>query len=656
MRSLRVSVSHLAFFLLLIFGPSLLAFDDWLPITPEDQKITAESEKGADAVILYHEEIADDNTSHRHVYKRLKILTEKGKQRANVEIPFDASIVGITDIRGRTVAPDGTITPFTGKAFNTTIAKGHGIKYQAKTFTLPNVQVGSIIEWKYSEYWEKYVFAPHWTVQEDVPQKHAKFAFIPFNKAGHEVVDERGDIKDRVYYSLIGLPESTKLNSVNNRMELELKDIPAFEEEEYAPPDTVLKMRVNFYYGTSKMAKPQEFWKEEGKYWSKDVEKFIGHPDAMAAPLKEIVSPSDTAEQKLHKIYAYVQKIKNLSYENQEGRLEELMQADKEKRTAETIVRRQEGRRDEITRVFVALARAAGIQAYVMRVADRDETIFQANLPNPSQLTSEIAIATLDGKEQFLDPGTWHCPYGLLAWPHNSSQGLRQMPGGGTEIAPTPQASYKDAVSKRVGRLALAADGSAHGQVAIAWAGIEALNHRINGFKTDDAGRQKELEDELRALLPPGSTVELLQARGWETADTQLSATFKVDIPGYASSTGKRMLVPSELFESAKMQLFVHGERKQPVYFNYPFYTIDDVQVSFPAGMRVESLPQTQPVRTDFSLYKVQRSLNGNTISMSRDFAMAGIAFKQPDYPELKKFFDGVNTGDSESVVLAAGQ
>src|SRR5689334_4757397 len=164
---------------ILASAPGLMAFDDWQPITQEELKMTADSAHPADAIILYHEETADDMTRHRYVYLREKILTEKGLSRANVEIPFDATEIGVTDIRGRTIAPDGTITPFTGKAFNSTIVKAHGVKYLAKTFTLPNVQVGSIIEWKYTEYWEDVVFAPHWVLQDDLVTKHAKFAFVP---------------------------------------------------------------------------------------------------------------------------------------------------------------------------------------------------------------------------------------------------------------------------------------------------------------------------------------------------------------------------------------------------------------------------------------------------------------------------------------------
>jgi hypothetical protein len=658
MRHVRVILGFFAFLLVIAAARPLRASDDWLPISPEDQKITAESANGADAIILYHEETSDDNTRHRFVYMRIKVLTEKGKSRADVQIPYDAAYVGISDLKARTVSPDGTVTPFTGKAFDKNVVKGHGISFRAKSFTLPNVQVGSIIEWKYTEFWDEFVRAPHWNVQEDLPQKHAKFAFIPISLKGlgEYVADERGGVDDRVLYSFIGLPQTTAIKAQpDGRFELELKDIPAFQEEPFSPPEDVLKWRVDFYYGTDKMTKPQAFWKEEGKYWSRDVEKFVARPNT--AILKEIVGPTDSPDQKLHKIYAYVQKFKNLNYDQSDATLRELLDSQsKQKRTVETVLSKQEGYRDEIARAFIALARAVGIQAYAMRVADRDRVFFQANIPNRNQLTSELAIAVVDGKEVFLDPGTPFCPYGLLPWRHTSTQGMRQLPGGATEIASTPPASYKDAISKRVARLALSADGSVHGQIAVGWAGMEALEHRLDGFRTDEAGRKKELEDEVKSMLPPGAVVQQLQATGWDTPGTQLTATFKVEVPSFASSTGKRLLVPSGLFEGAQTQPFEHGERKQPVYFNYPYYAIDDVKISFPSDMKIENLPQDQPLKTDFSFYRVQRNADGNSFSMTRDFAMGGIAFVQKDYPELKKFFSGVVNDDSEQVVLTRAQ
>jgi len=643
----------------LFSSPRLPALDDWQPITAEELKMTIDPSHTADAIILYHEETSDDNRHHRYMYKRLKVLTDKGKDRGNVELPYDAGQVHIIDIKARTIAPDGTITPFTGKAFDSTIIKGQGVKYLAKTFTLPNVQTGSIIEWKYTEYWdEDLVYAPHWTVQEELAQKRAKFTFVPL-RGSRSVQDSRGNIKDRVYYSLIGLPPNTTIKETpDNKMELELHDLPAFEEEDFAPPPRILKMRVNFYYGSDKMSKPQDFWKGEGKYWSKDAEKFMGDSSAVAAAVNQIVGPSDTPDQKVRKIYEHVQKMKNLNYDREEGAIEEQLAKDaKERRTIGDALRKNEGYRDELVQLFVAMVRAVKVPAYLMRVSDRDEIFFQATVPMFSQLTSEIAIVSMaDGKEVYLDPGTRFCPFGLLAWQHNGTQGIRQIAGGGTDLAPTPGANYKDTVSKRVGRLSISADGSARGRVVLAWTGEEALVHRLSGFKTDEAGRKKELENELKGMLPSGAIVQLESATGWDAPEAQLQASFTVEVPSFASSAGRRMMVPTNLFESNSRQPFAHGERKTPVYFNYPFYTMDDVQISFPSTFRVENVPQPQHVKTDYSVYKMEHVVNANTLSISRDFGIAGMIFTQQDYAGLRKFFSGVTTGDSEQIVLTAAQ
>jgi hypothetical protein len=636
----------------------LYAFDDWQPINPDELKMTADAAHQGDAIILYHEETADDMTRHRYVYKRLKVLTEKGKDRASVEIPYDAKYVGVSDIRARTIAPDGTITPLTGKAFNSTIVKAHGVKYLAKTFTLPNVQVGSIIEWKYTEYWDDWVIAPHWVLQDDLLTKRAKFAFVPMFKAGYTIRDRRGDIKDHVYYTLIGLPENTAIKTVaNNHMELELNDIPAFEEEDFAPPADVMKMRVNFYYGTDKMGKPQEFWKNEGKYWNKEVDKFAGHSAAVASAVSKTVTPTDTADQKARKIYAYVQKIKNLTFTEKEGALEEFLSRElREKRTVDDVLEKNEGYRDEITRLFWAMARAASLQAYAMRVSDRDEYFFQQNIPNPSQLTSEIVIVMVDGKEVFLDPGTPLCPFGHLAWQHTSTHGMRQTADGSTALVATPDANYKDAISKRVGKITINENGSAKGAIGIAWAGEEALVHRLRSLKTDAAGRKKELEDELKAMLPASAIVQLDSAVGWDDGEKQLSASFKVEIPSYASSAGKRMLVPTNLFESRSRQPFAHGDRKQPVYFNFPYYLVDETSITFPASFQMENISEVPGVRTDYSLYSLARSAKGNTVTINRSYAMAGIAFHQNEYADLRKFFETVNAGDNQPLVLTSAK
>src|SRR5258708_30813485 len=101
------------------------ALDDWQPITDEDRKLTSKDVNGASAVMLYHEQSSDDNRNTRSSYTRIKILTEKGKQYADVELRYLGSDFHIINVKARTVAPDCTVTPISVKPFDKTIVKRH---------------------------------------------------------------------------------------------------------------------------------------------------------------------------------------------------------------------------------------------------------------------------------------------------------------------------------------------------------------------------------------------------------------------------------------------------------------------------------------------------------------------------------------------------
>lgn len=637
---------------------SLFALDDWQPVTQEDLKLTSADAHGANAIILYREEVSDDNRRSRTEYIRTKILTEKGKDYANVELVYSGKRFRINDLKARVIAPDGTITPFTGKAFDKTVVKGQGVKYLAKSFTIPNVQAGSIIEYRYAEYWdtgpnEGQLYAPHWSVQKELAQRHAKFSFLPYK--GSYVQDARGNRKDRVYFLPIHMPQSTSVKSLpDGSMHLELSDIPAFEEEEFAPPESASKWWVNFYYGDEKIGKPADFWKDEGKYWNKEVERFISHSSSVAEAAAAAFAPTDTPEQKVRKIYAFVQKLDNTTYEDKDF-LERLRDDNaKEEPKAEKVLNSKGGTGDQLARLFVAMVRSAGIPAFVMRVGTRNKTFFDPGVPNFAQLNAEIAVVNLGDKEIFLDPGTRYCPFGLLEWSRTGVKGLRQIPSGQTELVQTPAPDYNQTIIRRSAKLALDEEGNLKGKVTLAWEGQYALEHRQRAFHTDEAGRKKELEEQLKALLPNGAAVSCDSSQGWDDLNGPVSATFTIEIPGFAASTGKRLLFPSSIFQVNNRQYFNSPERKEPVYFRYPYRTSDVVDVSLPPAMRVESLPQAQPVKAEFAFYQAVRNVKENTLSFHREFAIAGFIFAKSYYPALRTFYQGVKAGDGEQVVLSA--
>jgi len=656
MRHVRLAAFILTLSIISIPGHAH-AFDDWQPVTPEELNLKYDAAHPYPAVILYHEETSDDNRKHVVAYYRIKVLTEAGRKWADVLIYYRDDFDHIIDVKGRTISLSGAITPFEGKPFDTTVIKGKGLKLKAKSFALPAVEVGSIIEYRYTEYWDGWLVAPHWTLQEELPQLHAKFTFIPYH-GSMDVIDSDGGAVNRVYsYVSSDVPKGAVVNHTpQDNLELDIKNLPAFQEEDLAPPSDLLKMRVDFYYGDNNMYKPAEFWKGRGKAWNRQVEKFIGHSGDIASATRALVGAADTPEQKARKIYARVEKMKNLTYTPE---LSPPTAKDKKEKedTAEDILHKDSGESADLTRLFVAMARSADVKAYVMRIARRDRTFFQVDVPNWRQLSTEIAIVSLpDGKEIFVDPGTPFCPFGLLDWRHTLSEGIRQTPDGSTGMAKTPVATYTNAITQRIARLSLSGQGTAAGKVRLVWMGQEALTRRLTASQTDDAGRKKEFEDELKRLLPSGALVTMESITGVDNPDENLSALFKVEMPGFASVAGKRLLFPTGLFQTNSRNVFASEQRKFPVYLSYPYRAIDDLQITIPSEYTMEGMPQVAPLQTDYAIYKCQRSLKGNTISLTRDFAIAGVGFPLKEYPDLRKFFAGIADGDGEQVALSSAK
>jgi len=196
----------------------------------------------------------------------------------------------------------------------------------------------------------------------------------------------------------------------------------------------------------------------------------------------------------------------------------------------------------------------------------------------------------LDGKDAFLDPGTKFCPYGIMDWKYTGTHGLKQLPGGGTEIAQTPPPDYMKAITKRVARLQLNDQEQVEGTLAIGYFGQEALTRRIEGSKTDDVGRTKILEEEVKSWLPANAQVAISNPPQWDAVETPLVAEFKIS-SRMLMSGGKRVLLPTNIFQFNRPPMFAHPDRKQPIYFEFPSREIDDVHIKLPNNLQVESLP-----------------------------------------------------------------
>jgi len=627
-------------------APAITGFK---PINPDELKMTSEPKApGAAAIIVFREVDRDDDRfrPHEDNYVRVKILKEEGLKYANVEIVFNKGYESIVNIGARTIKPDGTTVNFDGKVYEKTIVKNRGNAYLAKTFNLPEVEVGSVIEYYYTiDLKEHYVFDSHWILSENLFTKAAKFSLIPFTSPYKQFY---------LRWTWQMLPEGSapKQGGPRGTVEMEAHDIPAFQAEDFMPPENEVKSRVDFVYDEDlPVNDPDKYWKRFGKQRNGALESFIGKRKAMEDAVGQIVSPNDSPEIKLKKIYDHVQQMRNTSYEIRKTEEEEKRDKEKVLTNVEDVWKRGYGDGIQMTWLFLALARAAGFEAYGCWVADRRQYFFEPKMMQSTKLDANVVFVKVNGKELYFDPGGAFTPFGMLTWSETGVTGLRLDGDGGTWIRTTlPEAS--ESQIHRDAKLKLSDTGDLEGQVTVTYTGLEAMYRRLDERHEDETARKKYLEDSIKSQIPVAAEVEVTNKPDWTSTGTPLVAVLDVKIPGWASSAGKRAILPVGFFSAHEKRIFEHAERVYPIYFEYPYQKVDDVTVELPPGWQIGTVPQEKAKDISAVMYDLKVENGNGTVRVVRTLKVDILILETKYYPTLRNFFQVVRTGDEQQILV----
>jgi hypothetical protein len=623
----------------------------WVPISPQEQQLKeVPGNPSAPAMLLYYSQNIDHATADNEaefIYSRIKILNDKGKDLADVKIELPSGCK-LAHLKAHTIHPDGKVIEVDDKAYQSAIIKGRGYKMMGASFTLPDVTVGSIIEYKYKlDYPPNQIIDAVWHVQGDL---YALKEIFKFRAYTGEILNTVGSGISATYR----LPPGLKPQRKGEGWELQAENIPAFESEAFMPPGDQFIYQVNFHYGGKEMRDADRFWFDLGTKRSLASEDYIGNSREIREAASQTVGDESNPEKQLRKLYARAQQIRNLTYERQRSSEELKKEGLRENHSAQDVLSHGYGDREDVTKLFVALARAAGFEATLVEASNRANSRFNKNLLVASQLDTEVAVVKLNGKDMYLDPGTRFCPFGMLRWIRTATEGLR-LDKKGVSFVMLPPSDQTKAVIERNADVTLTPEGTLTGHITVHYWGIEALERRLDALETDEAGRNKQMEDALSERLPKGATVKLKDSKNLEGSDQAVEVTFSVEIPAYGSLAGKRILTPVNLFQTRHLDAFKQTERKFPVYFPYPFSEVDEVHLKVPAGFKVESVPQQQAVTLPYAGYQSVSQFDGTQVSTERQLVLNGILFPVERYSELKGFFNRVQAGDEQQAVLQEG-
>ena len=564
--------------------PASLPAVDWRPVTQQDLRSKPVVDANADAEALFWEiSLADSavnnqypHTTYSH-YLRIKIFTERGvKQFGTIDLEY-GNKRSISNLAARTIQADGSIQDVRSDAiFDRVAAKGRGRKYRTRSFAMPNVKPGCIVEYKWQENREdelaNYVRLPG---QRDIPVQEMVYRVKPL-------------IHPYFPYRMRYLPFNVDLPPFeierDGYFKATVKNVPAYEEEADAPPSEQVRAWVLIYYEEDRKENMDKFWRTEGKrlYDRNKVRiKVNGDVKALAA---KITAGAATPEEQVQKIYAYCQnQLKDLSGSEV---TEEDRSGIKANSTSIDTLKRGIGTSADIQAAFAALATAAGFESRIAYLPERDWLFFRKELTTSYFLPGTDVAVKIDGKWKLYDPTSRYVEPGRLRW---QEQGVTALitDEKNPEWVETPIDKPAFSQEKRTGQLRLAADGSLEGSLTETLTGAPAAEWRQENQHRTASEREDEFRRDMTGRLPG---LELTELKLSDPKDLAAPVTFRyrVNVPNYAMRTSKRILLSPAFFETNRAARFATAKRKYDIYFRYPWSEIDDISITLPEGYQLD--------------------------------------------------------------------
>ncbi len=651
---------------LCLFGAKFVAAQDknWREVSSGELAMkTPLVEPDADAEAIFWEVRVDDSASDelalKH-YVRVKIFTERGREKySKFDIPFTRGMK-IKDIAARVIKADGSAVEI-GKQdiFEREIVKANKAKIKAKSFAVPNIEPGVIVEYRYREVIEDAgAKGMDLAFQRDIPVENLSYYYKPYNKRepnyqSFNFTDTKFVKDDKGFY----LAQRT--------------NVPAFKEEPRMPPSNTVRpwmllqgVSVNvvsetafsYQFTIKDPNNPSSYWGSVGRE-NMFFAKFMNKSDKdIKRTATEITAGAATPEEKLRKIYDFCQtQIKNTTFDP-------TLTDDQRKKLPETkslsdVLKNKSAASPFVDMLFGAMANSLGFETRVAMMADRSQMFFSPEMTNESFIHPGAVAVKIGEEWRFFNPGMSFLPFGKLVWYEQDVWAL-VVGENGSAWAKTPLADAKDSTAKRTGNFKLLEDGTLEGTVNVELTGQSGLDYKLANYDESADKREENLKNDIKARI---STAEISDVKIENVSDPEkpVAYQYKVRVPNYAQKTGKRLFLQPGFFEYGENPLFSTATRKYDIYFNYPWAENDSVEIVLPTGFSLDNADSPAPIADPGKIGSLNIKMGivkeTNTLRYNRNFYFGGdgrILFPSASYKPLKGLFDEFHKADSHTITL----
>jgi hypothetical protein len=615
----------------------------WGKISDEELSMTYIGEDPeADAVYLFDKgslTINKDFTLTFERYYRIKVLAENGKEFANQHITYYAQNK-IYNLEAQAISPDGSKYKLDDDNIFEQEFKSR-INWKKKTFAIPGVEVGSVIECKYRMLSDNLYLLPEWSFQNEAFTLHSEisadlmpgFNYTSFTTNMGSAVPQ--PIMEEILIPGVEFKKRTKYT-------WQMKNIPALKTEPYVKGYddyfSAIYFQLTTYNSGYQIYNFTKTWDALVEDIIKNYKSFLEEMDEQQKLVNTLCPDSLTILENVKIIYHYVQK--EIETNNKSIRFFSEIEDPK------SILEKKEASAANKNLLLIYLFNHLNIPANPVFICTRDEGSFITQWISVNNFNHLIVEVIIDNKKYYLDTQEKYCPFGALPEDCLVREGLR-LTKGKTEVIKIPQPKVKN--ERNVdSRVQILENGDLKFKTTFTFTGIIASDERYD-LNKEESGIY--LKNKITKRFSD-AIIDTFTIAALEETDEPLTYTIEYHAANYLQENEIYRILPVPVYYNREENPFIADIRRLPIDFGYTKKTKETISIELPTTMQVIELPQSVNARLTKISFSSFCSQIGNTIKYTRNFNLGRLQCAANEYNEVKRLYRKMVEGDQAQILL----
>ena len=570
-------------------------------------------------------------------FVRLKVLSEPGKENADIRIRYYVGDQNMEDILGIKAQ---TTTFVNGKAETVKVSKD-GIfdveldgGYKEMRISFPNVQVGSIIEYQYKKSDKSLTFIDGWTFQHKLPTLYSNYA-----------IKMDPNLEYRTIGQGMNYTSSVEKTSESGYYTWTLKDLRALKEEPFMKNYRDYVDRIEFQLSQYRASSEYgSAWKNVLNTWEVLGDEVISNytqngyyrSNPIEKEFLDVDLKGQTQLETAQKAYYYLRN--NFRVEG-----EDWIYPDQ---NLNQLLKSKVGSPVELMLALMGVLKSEGISCEPVLIGSkgygRSDLV---PFPFLNQFDEILLLTELDGKRQFLDLSQPDAPFGYVDLDKHVKSGL-YLQKQQSKVVPID--IQHNSNSLYFGQVTMNEDG----QLVMA---NSHRNYRYRGFGlAKEIDRLEKRKEPLEKLFDEedGVVFENIQVNNLLEEKDILIMNFDTK---FTDSGDQELILFSPLkFSSFSENPFTQEYRMFPVDFGYAFTETYNTVVTIPEGYEIDDYPLEAgyTINGEYVVFVYSPSLVDNSLNITAKLMVKAPLIPASEYENLKYFMESVASKLSEPVIL----